>query len=262
MGISASGPQTMWGPSYTTEDIDKIMDVYELDKIRGVLNEQINSIRGQLATRGHTHNMTAAEYLEWRSRATSACEYKAKTLRYAKQRSIELKRALRSELPGGDTFVGTTVRLLGIIKRLATETGAFLADDEVNTIAVAETYLDELKFPAGFDDADIQGVLNAASRPLPQESTIRSARKGGRQLYDCRYEVVYYAYAKDERSARQYLRQAVDDDPLTMESVYVMRVDPNRPVLDDGWEKDSVVYSPEDLTIEQALLKVRTGENE
>ena len=267
LGVGAgtgSGPHSMWGPSYTTEDIDKITDVYELDKIRGVLNEQVLSIRAQLATRGHTHNMTAAEYLDWRGRALSAAEFKAKTLRHAKQRCIMLKRALREELPGGESFIGTAIRMLGIIKRLSCETGAFLTDDEVSTIEVAETYLDELKYPAGFDDSDParQEIVAAASKPMPQEAMIRSARKGGRQLYDCRYEVVYYAYAKDERAARQYLRQAVDDDPLTFESVYVMRVDPNRAVVDDGWDKTSVVYSAEDLTIEEALNRVRSGDNE
>lgn len=75
-----------------------------------------------------------------------------------------------------------------------------------------------------------------------------------KKLYECRYEVVYYAEAESEAEAQESLRGAQNDDIFDTYSVDVREVKFSDHPIDGGWDERSLVYGTDgDKTLGEAL---------
>lgn len=75
-----------------------------------------------------------------------------------------------------------------------------------------------------------------------------------KKLYECRYEVVYYAEADSEQDAQDYIRDAKDDDIFESYSVDAHEVKFNDLCIDGGWDKGCLLYGTDgDKTLGEAL---------
>ena len=75
-----------------------------------------------------------------------------------------------------------------------------------------------------------------------------------KKLYECRYEIVYYAEAECEDDARDCLRDAQNDDPFDYFGVDVREVKFKEYPVNAGWDKGSLLYGTDgDKTLGEAL---------
>lgn len=75
-----------------------------------------------------------------------------------------------------------------------------------------------------------------------------------KKLYECRYEIVYYAEAESESEAQDYIRDAQNDDIFDCYSVDVREVKFSDHPIDGGWEPGSLLYGADsDKTLSEAL---------
>ena len=63
-----------------------------------------------------------------------------------------------------------------------------------------------------------------------------------RKLFECRYEVIYYAYVETEDEARECLDKARWDEPFDEADVQTTEVRYAEYSLDGGWEANSIAY--------------------
>ena len=64
----------------------------------------------------------------------------------------------------------------------------------------------------------------------------------GKKLYECRYEVVYYALAENAREAQLEINKVTDDDPFNFYEVDAQEFDASTTLLKKGWDRDSGIY--------------------
>lgn len=75
-----------------------------------------------------------------------------------------------------------------------------------------------------------------------------------KKLYECRYEIVYYAEAESETEAQEFLRDAQNDDIFDTYSVDAREVKFSDHPIDGGWEEGALVYGAEgDKTLGESL---------
>lgn len=63
-----------------------------------------------------------------------------------------------------------------------------------------------------------------------------------KKLYECRYEIVYYAEAESVLDAQEYLRDVQHDDIFDTYSVDAREVKFRDHPIDGGWDMGSLVY--------------------
>lgn len=81
-----------------------------------------------------------------------------------------------------------------------------------------------------------------------------------KKLYECRYEVVYYALANDAKAAQQLVSTVSSDDPFDWYRVSAHEFVPDKSTIADGWEPDFLVYGTgklEDVTLGEAIQMIK-----
>lgn len=75
-----------------------------------------------------------------------------------------------------------------------------------------------------------------------------------KKLYECRYEIVYYAEAESELDAQEFIRDAQNDDIFDSHSVDVREVKFSDHPIDGGWDHGCLIYGTDgDKTLREAL---------
>ena len=76
-----------------------------------------------------------------------------------------------------------------------------------------------------------------------------------KKLYECRYEVLYYVMAENEKEAANEIVDVSSDDPFNWFDVDVKEFDPETMKIADGWEPICGVYGTgrEWLSLQDAI---------
>ncbi len=75
-----------------------------------------------------------------------------------------------------------------------------------------------------------------------------------KKLYECRYEIVYYAEAECVEDAQDLIRDVERDDIFDSYSVLVNEVKFKDHPIDGGWDKSSLLYGTDgDKKLSEAL---------
>lgn len=79
-----------------------------------------------------------------------------------------------------------------------------------------------------------------------------------KKLYECRYEVLYYAMVENEKEAASKVVDVSSDDPFNWCDVNVTQFDPETMKIDDKWGPTSGVYGTgnEWVSLEDAIRQM------
>lgn len=82
--------------------------------------------------------------------------------------------------------------------------------------------------------------------------------KDNRKLYECRYEVVYYALTENAKDAQHLINKVSGDDPFNWFGVSAHEFIPDKSAICGGWDSECLVYGPkEDLTLGEAIQIIK-----
>jgi hypothetical protein len=75
-----------------------------------------------------------------------------------------------------------------------------------------------------------------------------------KKLYECRYEIVYYAEAESVEDAQDHIQDVARDDFFDSYDVTVNEVKFKDHPIDGGWDKSSLLYGTDgDKKLSEAL---------